>query len=130
MTISAIAQLLGNTLYYRRFFPFYAFCMIAGVDEEGKGAVYGYDAVGSFKRDGYGCMGSGQNFLWPLLDNLIGHKNRLDENKPLSAEETVNIVKELFVVATERDIHTGDNVEIRVIYKDHSTYEVFPLKRD
>eukprot|EP01039_Chlorochromonas_danica_P006182 gene6182-6817_t len=130
MSTSAIAQLLGNTLYYRRFFPFYAFCMIAGVDDEGKGAVYGYDAVGSFKRDTYGCMGSGQNFLWPLLDNLIGHKNRLDENKPLSAEETVNIVKELFVVATERDIHTGDNVEIRVIYKDHSTYEVFPLKRD
>ncbi|RZL13599.1 MAG: hypothetical protein EOO89_17275 [Pedobacter sp.] len=48
---SAIAQLLSVTLYGRRFFPFYAFCMIAGVDEQGEGAVYGYDAVGSFKRD-------------------------------------------------------------------------------
>lgn len=130
MSTAAIAQLLSVTLYYRRFFPYYAFCMVAGVDEEGKGAVYGYDAVGSFKRDGYGCMGSGQNFLWPLLDNLIGHKNRLDEKKPLSAEETVNIVKELFIVATERDIHTGDAVEIRVIYKDRSTTETFQLKKD
>jgi len=71
MSAPAIAQLLSVTLYYRRFFPYYAFCMIGGVDEEGKGAVYGYDAVGSFKRDEYGCMGSGQNFIMPLLDNLV-----------------------------------------------------------
>jgi hypothetical protein len=50
-----------------------------GLDENGKGAVYGYDAVGSYKRDDYGAMGSGQNFVIPLLDNLIGHKNRRDE---------------------------------------------------
>ena len=37
----------------------------------GKGAVYGYDAVGSFKRDEYGAMGSGQNFIMPVLDNLV-----------------------------------------------------------
>ena len=37
----------------------------------GKGAVYGYDAVGSFKRDDYGAMGSGQNFVMPILDNLV-----------------------------------------------------------
>lgn len=41
----------------------------------GVGAVYGYDAVGSFKRDVYGAMGSGQNFIMPLLDNLVGHFN-------------------------------------------------------
>jgi uncharacterized membrane protein len=33
--------------------------------------VYGYDAVGSFKRDDYGCMGSGQNFIMPILDNVV-----------------------------------------------------------
>ncbi len=71
MSSPAIAQLLSVTLYYRRFFPYYAFCMVGGVDEEGKGAVYGYDAVGSYKRDEYGCMGSGQNFIMPILDNLV-----------------------------------------------------------
>jgi 20S proteasome subunit beta 6 len=71
MKAPAVAQLLGNTLYYRRFFPYYAFCLIAGIDDNGRGCVYGYDAVGSFKRDDYGCMGSAQNFLWPLLDNLV-----------------------------------------------------------
>jgi 20S proteasome subunit beta 6 len=71
MSTQSAAQLLSVTLYYRRFFPYYAFCMLAGIDEFGKGAVYGYDAVGSFKRDDYGVMGSGQNFLMPILDNLV-----------------------------------------------------------
>lgn len=71
MSSAAAAQLLSVTLYYRRFFPYYAFNMIAGLDEEGRGAVYGYDAVGSFKRDEYGAMGSGQNFIMPILDNIV-----------------------------------------------------------
>ena len=33
--------------------------------------MYGYDAVGSYKRDDYGCMGSGQNYIMPILDNLV-----------------------------------------------------------
>mmetsp|Transcript_7316 Transcript_7316/g.8020 ORF Transcript_7316/g.8020 Transcript_7316/m.8020 type:complete len:131 (-) Transcript_7316:35-427(-) len=130
MSAPAIAQLLSVTLYYRRFFPYYAFCMIGGVDEEGKGAVYGYDAVGSFKRDEYGCMGSGQNFIMPLLDNLIGHKNRLDEKKQLTQDEVIAIVKELFIVASERDIYTGDSVEIKVIRKEGTISEIFQLKKD
>eukprot|EP01035_Chromulina_nebulosa_P019625 gene19625-25535_t len=130
MSTEAAAQLLSVTLYYRRFFPYYAFCMIAGLDEKGVGAVFGYDAVGSFKRDQYGVMGSGQNFIMPFLDNLIGHKNRLDEKKILTVEEAISIVKTAFIVATERDIHTGDSVEINIITKDGIKTEVFDLKKD
>jgi len=130
MSTNAAAQLLSVTLYQRRFFPYYAFCLMGGLDENGKGAVYGYDAVGSYKRDEYGAMGSGQNFVMPILDNLIGHKNRQDERKPISAEQAVAIAKDIFVIATERDIHTGDSVEIALVRKDGITIEVFDLKKD
>ena len=130
MSTSALAQLLSVTLYYRRFFPYYAFCMAAGLDEHGKGAVYGYDAVGSYKRDDYGAMGSGQNFVIPLLDNIIGHKNRRDEQKPISLADAISIVKDCFIAATERDIHTGDSVEIKIITKDGIRTEIFSLKKD
>lgn len=130
MSTSAAAQLLSVTLYYRRFFPYYAFCLLAGLDDEGKGAVYGYDAVGSFKRDDYGAMGSGQNFAMPILDNLIGHKNRQDVKTPLTAEEAVAIVKDVFIAIAERDIYTGDSVEINLIRKGGITTEIFELKKD
>jgi len=36
MSLSAAAQLLSNTLYYKRFFPFYTFNLVAGLDAEGE----------------------------------------------------------------------------------------------
>ena len=63
ISCEAVSQMLSNQLYYKRFFPFYAFNLCAGLDSEGKGAVYSYDAVGSFERCGFGCQGSGAPLL-------------------------------------------------------------------
>ena len=69
-----IAQLLSNTLYGRRFMPYYAFNLLCGLDRDGQGCVFGYDAVGSYDKLTYGVQGSGNSLGAPILDNqFVGH---------------------------------------------------------
>lgn len=65
----SLAQLLGNTLYGRRFMPYYAFNLLCGLDKSGTGVVYGYDAIGSYDTLTYGVQGTGVSMAAPLLDN-------------------------------------------------------------
>lgn len=61
----------------------------------------------------------------------IGFKNQEGvEHVPLSQEKAVNLVKDVFISAAERDIYTGDAIVLRVITKDGVTTEEFPLRRD
>ncbi|CAM9183839.1 unnamed protein product, partial [Laminaria digitata] len=61
MGVKAMSHMLSTHLYYRRSFPFYTFNILGGLDDEGTGAVYGYDAVGSFERVRVACAGGGQS---------------------------------------------------------------------
>ena len=61
----------------------------------------------------------------------IGFKNQTGvEHVPLSMEKAVNLVKDVFISAAERDIYTGDSIVLRVISKDGIKTEEFPLRRD
>jgi len=35
MTFNAVSQMLSTVLYYKRFFPYYTFNIVAGLDEKG-----------------------------------------------------------------------------------------------
>ncbi|KAG5178158.1 nucleophile aminohydrolase [Tribonema minus] len=119
ISTAALARLLSNVLYSRRSFPFYTHNIVAGLDREGAGAVYGYDPVGSFERVKVACVGGGRSLLQPIMDHLAGDQDSsLDRRKPLvsvSCDDALELVKEGFVAAAERDIAIGDEAEILVI---------------
>jgi len=126
----AMAQLLSNTLYYKRFFPYYTFNVLGGLDEQGKGAVYGYDAIGSFERIPYGVTGSASALITSILDNQLEFKTSKKMQHELSLQETIELVKDVYTAAGERDIYTGDTVQIAIITKDGVKIENFQLKKD
>lgn len=142
MSTTAIAQLLSTILYQRRFFPLYTFNVLGGLDAEGKGGVYTYDAIGNYERVFYSASGSGQSLVMPLLDNQIGLLNQTDKVAPFQApgripirddleiEETLELMKDAFTNAGERDIYTGDHVDFSIITADGVRTETFDLKRD
>ena len=61
----AISQLLSTVLYRRRFFPYYTFNIIAGINEKGDGVCYSYDAVGCTEPLSYGTTGTASSFIEP-----------------------------------------------------------------
>jgi len=127
------AQLLSNTLYYRRFFPYYTFNVLGGLDQDGQGFVYGFDAIGSGEKVKVVCNGTAQALIQPILDNQVEKKQQY-ENKQIekwSLQEALDLVKDVFTSAGERDIYTGDAVDICTITKQSGVVvETFPLKKD
>eukprot|EP01115_Flamella_aegyptia_P005407 TRINITY_DN227_c0_g1_i1.p1 TRINITY_DN227_c0_g1~~TRINITY_DN227_c0_g1_i1.p1 ORF type:complete len:216 (+),score=58.20 TRINITY_DN227_c0_g1_i1:74-721(+) len=131
MSTPAIAQMLSNMLYYKRFFPYYTFNVLAGVDEQGVGCVYSYDAVGSYERVKYSSSGTGQTLTQPLLDNQVGKKNQQNVlETDLTVTEAEELVKDAFNSAGERDIYTGDHVDMYTITSEGAKYTRFDLKYD
>ncbi|KAK9322981.1 nucleophile aminohydrolase [Lipomyces orientalis] len=137
ISVAACARLIQTMLYGKRFFPYYVHTIVAGLDEEGRGAVYSFDPVGSYEREQCRAGGAAASLIMPFLDNQVNLKNQYDvqtgEPKTavyLSLDDTIKLVKDAFSSATERHIHVGDHLEIKIITKEGVKVEYFPLKRD
>ncbi|GFR27565.1 proteasome subunit beta type-1-B [Trichonephila clavata] len=131
MSTPAVSQLLSTLLYYKRFFPYYAANVVAGLDEDGVGRVYSYDSIGSKGTEKYIAAGSSSSLLQPLLDNQAAHKNIAGEKPPpLSLEKAVTLVHDVFTSAAERDIYTGDRVVMNIITKYGIKDMSFDLRKD
>jgi len=136
MSTEAIAAMLSTMLYYRRFFPYYVYNIIGGIDSQGKGCVFSYDPVGSYEREEYRAAGTAGAILQPLLDNQIGLKNQ--QQYPLEAKHpsmdvtrAVALVKDVFTSAAEREIYTGDSVDIAVVKGDGTSDRLrYDLRKD
>eukprot|EP00095_Tigriopus_kingsejongensis_P012631 maker-scaffold407_size180809-snap-gene-0.35 protein:Tk12631 transcript:maker-scaffold407_size180809-snap-gene-0.35-mRNA-1 annotation:"proteasome subunit beta type-1 precursor" len=132
MTTSALAQMLSTMLYAKRFFPYYAQNLLAGLDETGRGVVYTYDPVGSMEKFKFGARGSAEPLMSPLLDNQVGQKNMKDGNpaSDVTMDQAINILHDLFISASEREIHTGDAIHFKIVTKTGVEERTVGLRRD
>jgi 20S proteasome subunit beta 6 len=125
MPIHAIARLIQTMLYARRFFPYYVYNILGGIEEDGTGAVYSFDPVGSYEREACRAAGAAQSLVQPFLDNQIYFKNQtpapgqpFPQHLPL--DHVIDLVVDSFTSATERHIEVGDGLEIYVVFSRNS----------
>ncbi|KAI9674278.1 MAG: Proteasome subunit beta type-6 [Trizodia sp. TS-e1964] len=142
MSVKACAQRLSTILYQKRFFPYYVHAILGGLDEEGKGAIYSYDPVGSYEREQCRAAGAAASLIMPFLDNQVNFKNQyvpgsgeghaLVERQavPLPRKEVEQLVHDAFTSAVERHILVGDGLQMMVITKDGIEEFYNHLKRD
>ena len=142
ITVKACAQRLATILYSKRFFPYYVQAILGGLDEEGKGALYSYDPVGSYEREQCRAAGAAASLIMPFLDNQVNFKNQYIPGTgqglelqakpatPLPKHEVEQLLRDAFTSATERHIEVGDGLQVLVISKDGIEENFHPLKRD
>ncbi|KAK2741460.1 Proteasome subunit beta type-6 [Myotisia sp. PD_48] len=142
MSVKACAQRLSTILYSKRFFPYYVHAILAGVDEDGKGALYSYDPVGSYEREFCRAAGAASSLMMPFLDNQVnlknqyipgsGHGNDLEPRKPepLSRELATQLVRDAFTSSVERHIEVGDGLQLMIVTKEGIQEVLYPLKQD
>lgn len=114
--------MLHTILYSKRFFPYYVYNILGGLDEEGKGAVYSFDPIGSYEREFCRAAGAAQSLIQPFFDSQIMFKNQTStpEHKvptpgQMELPEVLKIVVDSFTSATERHIEVGDGLEVFVV---------------
>ncbi|KAM0677958.1 Proteasome subunit beta type-1 [Binucleata daphniae] len=129
ISVSSAAHLLHNILYSKRFFPYYSYCLLCGF-ENGKAMLFSYDPVGSYANTDCRVDGSGACMLQPLLDSKISNKNRADGGEELSVEDVEKLVTIGFVSVAERDVKTGDFLEMLVIDQNSVREKKMPLRFD
>ena len=142
MSVKACAQRLATILYQKRFFPYYVHAILGGLDEEGKGALYSYDPVGSYEREQCRAAGAAASLIMPFLDNQVNLKNQYIPGsgeghalaaqvpQPLPRAEVEQLVRDAFTSAVERHIEVGDGLQMLIVTKKGIEEKYVPLKRD
>lgn len=140
--VHACAQRLSHILYGKRFFPYYVQCILGGLDDEGRGALYSYDPVGSYEREQCRAAGAAASLIMPFLDNQVNFKNQYDPDSgeglmkverkkaDLPRDVVEAIVRDAFTGAVERHIEVGDGLQMMIVTKDGIEERVTPLKKD
>lgn len=131
MAADNVAEMLARTLYGRRFFPYYAWTIVGGIDSKGAGALYSYDPVGCIEEIDYISAGSAHDMVQSFFDNQIGWVTQETTKPPeMTMDRAKSLMKDAFKSATERETCTGDKIHLVILAKGKPVQEEWVQLRE
>jgi len=109
MPIISIARLAANMAFRWRLFPYEVQLIIAGVDSQGP-HIFNVDLYGTLTEEKIFSTGSGSPIAYGILES------EYDEN--MSVEEAAKLVFKAIAAAIQRDIGSGDSIDVAYIKVD------------
>lgn len=109
MPIISIARLAANMAFRWRLFPYEVQLIIAGVDSQGP-HIFNVDLYGTLTEEKIFSTGSGSPIAYGILES------EYDEN--MSVEEAAKLVFKAVAAAIQRDIGSGDSIDVAYIKVD------------
>lgn len=121
-TVEEAANLLAMMIYrnirYPSMVPSIVGTLIAGVDEDGKSSLFSIEPAGSIKKveDYDANFSSGMPYIIGLLERAY--------KKDISVKEGIELAKESIKSSTQRDIGSGNGIDVFSITREGIKHEV------
>ncbi|BBD71982.1 proteasome subunit beta [Sulfodiicoccus acidiphilus] len=106
ISVKAAAKLLSTLLYQYKYTPFISETIFGGVDAHGP-QLFILDPLGSLIEDNFAAVGSGAKVAIGVLETEF--------RKEMSIEEGKNLALKSVKASIERDVLSGDGVDVLVI---------------
>jgi 20S proteasome subunit beta 6 len=130
-----VATLLSQVLYMRRGFPYYSFCVVAGLDplnddnnnndnNNSNGKAFVYDAIGSYEQVAVAAAGTGREALQPILDGAFACHSAHQKYVEGTADEAIDTLYHAYQSVSEREIGVGDTLVLCVTERNAETNTV------
>jgi len=117
----SLAKVLSLILYSYKLLPYLTEIVVGGVGREGSPEIYVLDPVGSLIEEKYVALGSGGK-------TAIGYiEPKYSDN--MSIEDAEKLVVDSIKTAIERDVVSGDGVDILVITSEGYKLEEYLFKK-
>ena len=119
LSAEGAATLLANILNGNRFYPYYAWLILGGVDPKG-GHIFSVDPAGGCIEDKFVSVGSGSPFAYGLIEETY--------SRDLATADGVDLALRGLTAAMKRDSASGDGYLVHVIspkeYRELSEEEI------
>ena len=119
LSTEGAATLLANILSGNRYYPYYAWLILGGVDAKG-GHIFSVDPAGGCIEDRFVSVGSGSTFAYGILEE--GY------SRDMSTADGVDLAIRGLTAAMKRDSASGDGYLVHVIspkeYRELSDDEI------